>query len=315
MRPMSLPLVFVLGCAAHAHVPDTGALAQPDVCDGVPSARTTSFRHEDHWVLAQIGETRHRGVDLVALETDDTQRLGGKLAYTAADENLKDEDAEVFACTEGDWRSLGEVRTDKHGRFELELAGDARLPVGMRDLYAHVRGDGSGVRFLAVVAPVGTSVLVSDVDGTLTSSENAVVGTVLTGDDAGHQPRAPEVFTQTDQLVVYVTARGDQFTNLTRHWLLQHGFPLGPLRLAPSIAILPGSATVDFKTKTLVDLAIPISAGIGNRGSDIDAYTNVGLAPDRILILDGEFTDEVRGAIADEHATGFANYEELAALL
>ena len=71
------------------------------------------------------------------------------------------------------WRSLGTARTDDEGRFSLALTGDARLPVGLRDLYGAV-ADGTGVWFLAFVAPDGARVIVSDIDGTLTSNGERV---------------------------------------------------------------------------------------------------------------------------------------------
>src|SRR5262252_1947196 len=98
-----------------------------------------------------MGEPRHRGVDLIAVDGEPRQTLGGKLAYTAADKDLEDEDVEVFACIAFDWRRVGRTRTGGDGRFELVLEGDARLPAGMRDLVAYVPGDGTSVRFLAYV--------------------------------------------------------------------------------------------------------------------------------------------------------------------
>jgi hypothetical protein len=99
------------------------------------------------------------------------------------------------------------------------------------------------------------------------------------------------------------------FTNDTREWLAKKGMPRGALRLAPGV-LLPGSATVDYKTRTLDELAaeLPIALGVGNRASDIEAYTNAGVAPDRIFIKLPEFADEVAARLQAGEAIGFPAY-------
>jgi phosphatidate phosphatase PAH1 len=184
------------------------------------------------------------------------------------------------------------------------------LPVGMTDLYAHVPGDGSGVRFVGFVAAKDESVIVSDIDGTITASENGVFRAVL-GMDIDHQPGAPEAFAHSGKTIVYVTARGDQLTDITRAWLASHGFPKGPLRFAKSMVTLPGKRSVDHKTATLTSLGVAIEAGVGNRASDIAAYKNAGLTPDRIFVNLPEFSREMRAHLAAGDATAFDHYADL----
>lgn len=312
-----LAIALVTGCALHAHVDEPGpnVASFRDACAGPPAVQTGHFRHVHSRVAAMLGAPDHRGVDLIASEADEVQTLGGKLAYTAFDKALEDEDADVFACVDDTWRSLRAIRTDDDGRFEITLAGADRLPVGMRDLYVRVIGDGTGVRFLAYVAPVGTSVLVTDVDGTITSSESAMMKTVLFGDDIGHQAGAPEAFAASGYPIVYVTARGDQYTEVTRQWLRIHGFPRGPLRLAPSQIMLHGASTVAFKVTALRGLRLPIAAAVGNRATDIEAYADAGLSPAQILVHEPEFVDEMRDSIAAGKATTFEDYRRLDPLL
>src|SRR5262249_25872678 len=144
-----------------------------------------------------------------------------------------------------------------------------------------------------VAAPT-TRAIVADVDGTLSESEDAVLNTVVFGDDIAHQPGAPDVLAAAARPIIYVTARGDQFTDVTRLWLRLHGFPRGPLRLARAAITPPGAQTVAFKARTLRELAIPIAAAIGNRATDVEAYTRAGLPSDRIYVKLPEFTDELR---------------------
>ena len=311
-----LAVALVLGCAFDAISPKALA-AQPNSadCQAAPQAATSKFRHKRSRILAKLGSPRHRGVDLIAVEGDESQTLGGKLAYTKSDKDLEDEDVQIFACLARQWQPLGTARTDGDGRFTLTLRGDRRLPVGMTDLYAHVPGDGSGVGFLGYVAAHGESVIVTDVDGTITASENAVYRQVLRGADIAHQPGAPQALAASGKTVIYVTARGDQLTAITRAWLARHGFPRGPVRLAKSFVTLPGKRTVALKTSTLAGLRVPIAAGVGNRASDVTAYRNAGLSPDRIFVNLPEFSSELRAKLAAGEATAFDHYTELQAAL
>ena len=221
----------------------------------------------------------------------------------------------MLACIDGDWQALGTARTNDDGRFSLALTGAQRLPVGLRDLYLSVAGDRSGARFLALVAPASAHVVVSDVDGTLTSSENAYPEQLVLGSEVAPHAGAPDALAALaarGYVIVYVTARGDRFTQDTRDWVADRGFPRGPLRMPTAIITLPGEETIAFKTEALAAVEpFVLAAGIGNRATDIAAYTNAGLAPSRIFIKLAEFLDEVESDLAAGRATGFASYDAL----
>ncbi len=280
-----------------------------------PLIQPRKFQHSRSRIVANLGRPRHRGVDLIAVESDENQTVAGKLAYTVADKDLENEQVELFACDDDAWRPLGSALTDSDGRFERVLAGSERLPIGMHDLFARVAGDGSGVRFLAYVAATGEDVIVTDVDGTITASETAIFGQLFLDRAFGPRPGAPAALAQTGRTIVYVTSRGDQFTDTTRRWLTAHGFPRGPLRLARSPVTLHGSRTVAFKAAMLEALPVPIYAAIGNKRSDVQAYRRAGVAASRIMIKLPEFESDVRGELAANRAVGFTDYERLPSLL
>jgi len=322
LRVSLLLLSLLASCALNADLgpaaaPASAGAAPAASCAAPPTAPPTSYRHRRNRFYKALGEPRFRGVDLIAMEGDEVQTLGGKLAYSAADKDVGDEDVHVFACSPEGWQLVGRSRTNGEGRFELTLVGDLRLPPGMRDLYAHVPGDGGGVRFLAYVAPRGTTAVVSDVDGTLTESENAILNTVMFGDDVGHQPHAPAALAAAagGRPVIYVTARGDQYTEVTRRWLAVHGFPRGPLRLARETIVPPGPKQLAFKVGVLRSLRVPVAVGIGNRASDIAAYATAGLAPGQILINLPEFAGELAADLSAGKATAFDDYREIPVLL
>jgi len=121
--------------------------------------------------------------------------------------------------------------------------------------------------------------------------------------------------------IVYITARGDRFTQDTRDWLAAKGFPRGPLVMPSSIITLPGGDTIEFKSSALTKLSdFTLLAGFGNRATDIAAYGNAGLPPDRIFIKLPEFNEELAADLGANKALGFLEYEamrtaELAAVL
>jgi phosphatidate phosphatase PAH1 len=258
----------------------------------------------------------HRGFDLITPATSTKQTLSGWISYTIADKALEDENVDVFACRSHVWKKVGTVRTNGEGHFSLSLTSTSRLPIGLRDMYVSVQGDRTGVRFLAYVAPEDSPIAVSDVDGTLTSSENAFPLSLVGGGTPDQQPNAASAYkaaaTRGIQLV-YVTARGNRFTADTRAWLASHGFPLGPVRLTDGFLTLPGADTIAYKTNTITALSdgFDLVAGVGNRDSDITAYTNSGVAADRIYIKLPEFQGEVQADLAAHKAVGFTDYATL----
>lgn len=296
-----------------------GAAGGPDVrCAGAPEAGPAGdFRHFTSSLISHLGDARHRGFDLVTSASSASQRLEGWISYTVVDKALEDEDVDVFACRAGQWRPVGTARTDDEGHFALDLSGADRLPVGMRDLFVSVKGDRTGVGFLGYVAPDEARLIVSDVDGTLTSSENAFLETITLGIEPGARAGASQAYdaaTAKGFQLVYVTARGNQYTTATRNWLDHKGFPRGPVRLSPSFLTLPGGDTIDEKTQTIAALSaagLEVAVGVGNRSSDVTAYTNTGVAADRIFIEMPEYASEVQPLLDAGAAVGFATYDQL----
>jgi hypothetical protein len=316
MRSVAVVLLLATSLAhADAPAPATTRSFSDSRCPAAPAVRPAGFRHHLSHLIARLGPSNHRGIDVIALDGDKVQRIAGKLAYSRVDKDLEGEDVEVFACIDQAWRSVGTARTDEHGRFAMTLEGSTRLPLGMRDLYVASLGDATGAWFAGYVAAHGTGVVVTDIDGTITSSENAIVKQVVAGSDVEPRPHAADALASVAFPIVYVTSRGDVFTELTRRWLERHNFPRGLLRMSAETFAKPGNASIEHKTATLRALAVPIVAGIGNRSTDITAYASAGVAANRILIHLPEYEQEVRAALAAHDAVGFSDYLQLPTLL
>lgn len=327
MALRALLLSTLFACALEHEGPITDNVIPPDVlvstphvedirCAGTPdTGAATPWRHTTSRLVSELGEPRHRGVDLIASTDDATQILGGKITYSSVEKDLEDETVELFACIDARWEPIGNVLTNEDGRFTLTLRGDQRLPAGMRDVFASVSGDRTGTELIAFVAPPGTPVIATDVDGTLTASESAYPKYLAFGGDTAAQPDAAATLTSAvprGVSVIYLSARGDRFTDDTRDWLAIKNFPRGPVRLPTSIVTLPGADTIEFKSHALAELAsFDLIAGFGNRATDVSAYSNAGLTAERIFIKLPEFTGELAADLTAGHAFGFDLYDAI----
>jgi len=86
------------------------------------------------------------------------------------------------------------------------------------------------------------------------------------------------------------------------------------VRLSPSFITLPGGDTIDYKTQTISALSaagLQIAAGVGNRASDVTAYTNTALPADRIFVELPDYASELAPLLDAHRAIGFASYDEL----
>jgi LNS2 (Lipin/Ned1/Smp2) len=295
-----------------------GALGAPLFemhCSVAPPAGKGSFRHLSSKLISALGGARHRGIDVVVPASAQTQTLRGDISYGVNDKALEDEWVQLYGCVSGAWVYLGPTLTDGEGHFSLSLTGNARLPQGLRDLAVSVWGDRTSARFTSVVVPTGMQVAVSDVDGTLTTSENAFPESLVTGATVvAHAGAAAALTTLHDRgfAIVYLTARGRYFTADTQAFLAAQGFPHGALRLAPSLVTAPGAPTVDYKVGAMTELGVTVGVGIGNRQTDLQAYGRVGVAGNRTFLKLPEFSSELQADLAAGRGVGFTSYTSIA---
>jgi len=313
---LSIGIVSVLSAFAKPTPAVNSCSDSPQT--GAAGDWSNARRHE----VKAWGEPHHRGIDLITAE-DSQQVISGETHYThsvrgkqTSDKALEHETIEVLACRDNDWTLVGKTETDREGRFQLHVPKETALRVGLTKLYLSVVGDRSGAGFLALIAPPNTELVVSDVDGTLTDSENAFPDSLFThravaANDGA--PRALETLRKRGYWIVYLTSRGQFFTEATRRWLRDKGFPNGPLRLAEDFVTLPGHETVEYKSgamKSIVQSHFIIGVGIGNRRSDKEAYSAVGVPTTAIYIFRKErrFFKEVDPLRAQKKAVVFESY-------
>lgn len=238
---------------------------------------------------AALGGPVHAAEDIVV---PSAPHVAARFAYGALASALTSEPVAVFLDDCSGWRSLGEVTTDGDGAVDVPVGED--LAPGVYEATFEVLGDASVVTGYLWSLPAGTHLAVTDIDGTLTTSDTELFLQLLNGSYVpSAYPSAAELTTthaDKGHVVVYVTGRPYYLTQRSRDWLAGLAFAPGPLHLAPSTgAALPTNGGVgDFKKAWLEDLiarGYVLDLAYGNATTDIYAYTGAGVAADQQWII------------------------------
>lgn len=295
-------------------------------CDAPPPdpGPSADWRHSiQSAITVGLGSPRHRGRDLVLREGDPQWALA-KLAYGANDDDLQDEDVSIYLLRDcgTTWEELGVATTtndDEHpivegvvdtgGRVYFEIPAAQRLGIGRHRIHFVVRGDLTTADQIIEVLPSDARFVVTDVDGTQTESETAEWGAVLGGADVAANPSGAELMTayaRRGYHVFYLTARPDWLDARTHEWLASHGYPPGIVHTTLSTTGVVGdAATIAFKTSELQALLDRFPGGledaIGNTNTDVAAYANVAVPPDRLFTY--QYDPGPTGTRVDDYAT------------
>lgn len=276
-------------------------VARP-ACDGTSGPTTGAargFAHTMSQVTTTLGSANHRGRDQIVV-AGDAQWIIGKFAYGVNDKDIHDEEVDVFVergCS-GSWEKLGTVKTtndgehasvlgvdDDGGRIFFEIPKAKELPLGRHRVRLFVAGDASTTDLIIEVVAKGAKIVVTDVDGTLTSSENAEYGALLTGSQPDVHVDAPKVLQALagkGYVPVYVTARPEWLTGRTRELVTHHALPHGIVHPTPGLTGAVGASASSYKSATLERLVMQglrIAWAFGNTDTDAAAYQNAKILP------------------------------------
>jgi phosphatidate phosphatase PAH1 len=280
----------------------TTTCAPMPACDGAAGPTLGAKRDWEHTTSSFVvasGSPHHRGRDAI-YTVGQAQWIIGKFAYGTNDKDLKDEDVDVWldrGCG-GAWEKLGTTRTteegahatvegveDSGGRVYFEMPAGKELALGRHRVRLVVAGDHSSADLLVDVVPKDAPVLVSDVDGTLTSSETAEYPALLSGDLPEAQPDAAAVVTalvKKGYRPIYLTARPEWLTARTKEFLATRGFPPGIVHTTTGLTGALNDAAAEFKSAELVLIGqkgLTIKWAFGNKESDTDAYHAANVQP------------------------------------
>jgi hypothetical protein len=274
-------------------------------CDGPPPAFAPNrgWRHTASRITAALGGPRHRGRDLY-LREGETQWALAKFAYGANDDDIKDEDVDVWVqvgCA-GEWRNVATRRTtrdgdhpavglvrDTGGRVFLDLATvGVTLPLGRHRIVFDVRGDDTWTDQVIEVLPPTARFVVTDVDGTQTESETAEWTALVGIPGPAAQPSGAALLTEFARRgyrVFYLTARPEWLDTRTHEWLAENGYPPGVVHTTLTFTGALGSAALAFKRDELAALAASFPGApeyaIGNTDTDVAAFAGAGVPIER----------------------------------
>lgn len=298
----------IVATAESACLPRLDCAAPAD-----PKVEERAWRHPiASTAVVLAGPPMHRGRDLF-VAPDGPQTVIAKFAYDLSDIDLDDEEVDVFVqrdCGSG-WEKLGTTLTtgnaaphptvegveDFGGRVYFDIPPDKKLGPGRHRIRLVVAGDLTSTELFLDVVPAGTKFFVSDVDGTLTSSENIELAAMLVGATPGTHDGAPEALralADKGYRAMYLTARPEQLTSRTREFLGTHGFPPGIIHTSTSeLGAGIGASAASYKTgemKMLADKGLVPSYVFGNKTSDSDAYASVEPKENRFFFqIDGSY--------------------------
>ncbi len=242
-------------------------------------------------VRVALGPANHAVQDVLATPGAPA-RVRAKLAYGTVSKDLERENVRVFLDACSGWKRLGDFRTDDEGLIAAPVP--ATLTPGVYDVRVEVMGDGSVARGRIWILPRGTRLAVTDIDGTLTTSDEELVRDVATDlfqpiVSGAYVPAAyPGAAALTNALarrgyvLVYLTGRPYWLTSKTREWLASGGFAPGPLHLADSNReAVPNAAGVGaFKLaylRSLAEAGFVVDEAYGNATTDVSAYAGAGV--------------------------------------
>ncbi|MBI5548481.1 MAG: hypothetical protein HY901_31755 [Deltaproteobacteria bacterium] len=284
---------------------DTGSVTTPFAgqCEAAfPGTPTGTWRHPTaSAIVVGQGGPNHRARDLVVSPGEQVS-VRAHFTYGVMDKDLQDEDVEVWLRRCPDWMKLATLTTDTDGVVMAAMPAD--LPKGEYRLRFLVMGDGASTDGVLAVWPAGTQAIVTDIDGTLTTSDWQAVQDVVGLGEADMYPDANAVMLQwaaKGYRLLYLTGRPQVVSRYTREWVEARGFPPGPVQLNDDLGTFwPLESNVqEFKAGRLTEIAgkgVFWRVAYGNATTDIGAYAETGIPKADTFII-GEHAGE-EGTVA-----------------
>lgn len=205
---------------------------------------------------------------------------------------------------------------DTGGWIYFKIPPEKQLGVGVHRIHMVLRGDLTTADQIIDVEPPNTPVFVSDIDGTLTSSENAEFPALLTGSLPDVHPDAAAAFqilVEKGYRPLFLTARPEWLGSRTRELLDTDGFPIAAAHTTLTYTGATGDAAIQYKTDELAALKkrFPTpSFAFGNTASDAQAYENAGVTPKDHRIF-YQYDDTLGGRRIESYTELLKEFESL----
>ncbi len=204
-------------------------------------------------------------------------------------EPLAGENVSLWGYDGAAWTELARMTTNDAGAYAfngVELSANPFQPH-----YAVLEADQSCAPHYMFLLDPGTPVVLADIDGTLTLSDDELSMQISDGmyDPVENTAASTMMNAWADKgyFTLYLTARPHAFRAETRAWLDDHGFPPGPVITANSLVFGESARTykATWVSRVLDDFGWNIVAAYGNADSDIAAYADAGIPKDITFII------------------------------
>ncbi|MBZ5712130.1 LNS2 domain-containing protein [Nannocystis pusilla] len=268
-----------------------------------------------------------RGRDMFYVEGEDQWVIAKFTKWGfPADKDIEGSAVHLFldrGCA-GEWEELGIAITtaegehapvqgvdDSGGRVYYKISQSDELEPGRHRVHGVVEEYWNTVDIIIDVVPAGAPIFVSDVDGTLTTSENEEAWDFLLGDIPEANPFAPEALSllaSKGYRPMYLTARPEWLDRRTRQFVAMRGFPAGIIHTTLTYTGGMGDTAAAYKSgefQLLKDKGLVPTWLFGNKDSDAEAFESTMIPTDHRVLF--QFTDAVYGARRIE------SYQELLA--
>lgn len=196
----------------------------------------------------------------------------------------------TYDAAAGAWQTLGRAVTDDAGFYEIAPSPALETALG-QPVYAVLEADGSCAAHYDYLMPAGTKIILTDIDGTLTLSDEELFSEINDGAYVPKENGSASVLMNTwaekGYQIVYLSARPHAFRAETRSWLGGKDYPVGPVITANTLVF--DESARDYKsawvTRLTEEFGWEIVAAYGNAESDIQAYEDAGVPKDITFIV------------------------------
>ncbi|HEY4056837.1 MAG TPA: hypothetical protein VGM39_09515 [Kofleriaceae bacterium] len=226
---------------------------------------------------------------------------------------LSGENVSLWTYDGAMWNQLARGMTDENGAYDLDAtdyAADDNTVV-----YSMLEADGSCGTHYNYRIPRGSKVIVTDIDGTLTTDDAQIIMQV--GDET-YDPAMVvaantmlQAWSAKGYPIVYLTARAHLYDAETREWLDAHDFPKGPVITSNGTTDAADAYKTIWMHRVIDTFGWTPYAVYGNADTDITAYANVTIPLDKTFIVGP--LGGTRGTVAipnldfTQHISAFVN--------
>jgi hypothetical protein len=255
------------------------------------------FRHATNANLAKMDtRIKHEGADTIGnpsgpfanTHDPDTAAPGTAIAFAGTmgvttttgglfSMPITDEYVSVWTYDGTAWQMLGRGLTDQDGLFSIP----GMLEPNGQPLYAMLEANGTCAPQADYTFASGKKVVVTDIDGTLTTSDNELSMEIAdpTYDPMmmGHADLLLQTWGMKGYPVIYLTNRPHPLRVETRGWLAEKMMPGGPVITSNGTASDAAAYKTLWLQRMVQTFHWQIVAAYGNAATDITAYENAGI--------------------------------------